>query len=198
MGRQIELLPFLAGIVRTNTRAYQSDFDYDIRTLTRAVQEPNMENRTFYWMSRPSGTWCVRERDVFLRETDGHAIWTYYGDRPERIWACRVIVTAERDGSVLGKVFPLDYKEQVCRVLRDALPVATVTLTYPNGYVERMTYGEWERCRGQIHERYGPPDRIRYAPEDEGELTRRIMLEHRFQKGWNRKPRTRRTDAPCR
>lgn len=78
------------------------------------------------------------------------------------------------------------------------LPVATVTLTYPNGYVERMTYGEWERCRGQIHERYGPPDRIRYAPEDEGELTRRIMLEHRFQKGWNRKPRTRRTDAPCR
>ncbi len=74
MGRQIELLPFLTDIVRTNTHAYQSDFDYDIRTLTRAVQEPNIENRTFYWMSRPSGTWCVRERDVFLRETDGHPL----------------------------------------------------------------------------------------------------------------------------
>lgn len=78
MERQIEIIPFLSRVVQENTHAYQEDFDYDVRKITRAVQESNMEDRTFYWMSRPCGTWCVKERNVFLRETEEHAIWTYY------------------------------------------------------------------------------------------------------------------------
>lgn len=35
-------------------------------------------------------------------------------------------------------------------------------------------------------------------PENEAELTKQIMLEHRFQKGWKRKPRTKTPNPPSR
>ena len=61
-----------------------------------------------------------------------------------------------------------------------------------------MDFDEWEQCHGRLYERYGRPERIRYAPENEAELTKQIMLEHRFQKGWKRKPRTKTPNPPSR
>ena len=99
------------------------------------------------------------------------------------IRAYRVVVTGRQDGRIIGDVFPLHYREQVQRVIRSALPIATVEAAYPNGYIARMDFDEWEQCHGRLYERYGRPERIRYAPENEAELTKQIMLEHRFQKG---------------
>ena len=79
-----------------------------------------------------------------------------------------------------------------------ALPVATVEITYPNGHTSKLAYAEFEKCRRHLYERYGKPERIRYAPENEAELTKRIMLEHRCQKGWKRKNRTQAPKAPSR
>ena len=188
MERQIEIIPFLSRVVQENTHAYQEDFDYDVRKIARAV----------YWMSRPCGTWCVKERDVFLRETEEHAIWTYYESEPDGIRAYRIGITGHRDGAAIGNVFPLHYREQVQRIQQAALPVSTVEITYPNGHTSKLTYAEFEKCRRHLYERYGKPERIRYAPENEAELTKRIMLEHRFQKGWKRKNRTQAPKAPSR
>ena len=66
-----------------NTTGYRSDFQYDVRMLTQAAQEKDMRNRVFYWMSRPNGTWCVKEREVFLQGSGAHSIWTYYADQPD-------------------------------------------------------------------------------------------------------------------
>ncbi|MBM6909113.1 hypothetical protein [Oscillibacter valericigenes] len=198
MERQIEIIPFLSRVVQENTHAYQEDFDYDVRKITRAVQESNMEDRTFYWMSRPCGTWCVKERDVFLRETDEHIIWTHFASEADGIRAYRIVITGHRDGTAIGNVFPLHYREQVQRIQQAALPVATVEITYPNGHTSKLAYAEFEKCRRHLYERYGKPERIRYAPENEAELTKRIMLEHRFQKGWKRKNRTQAPKTPSR
>lgn len=198
MERQIEIIPFLSRVVQENTHAYREDFDYDVRKITRAVQESNMEDRTFYWMSRPCGTWCVKERNVFLRETEEHAIWTYYESEPEGIRAYRIAITSRRDGAAIGNVFPLRYREQVQRIQQAALPVATVEVTYPNGHTAIMTYDEFNKCKGHLYDRYGMPERIRYAPENEAELTKRIMLEHRFQKEQRRNSRGKTSPPPSR
>ena len=55
MEKKIDLLDFLSRVVLENTRAYQSDFEQDVKTLVQAAEESNMENRVFYWMSRPAG-----------------------------------------------------------------------------------------------------------------------------------------------
>lgn len=198
MEKRIDLLGFLSHVVQENTRAYGEDFDYDVQKITQAAQESNMENRVFYWMSRPCGTWCVKEREVFLRDSEAYHIWTHYEAMPEGIRAYRVVVTGRQNGRIIGDVYPLHYREQVQRVMQAALPIATVEAAYANGYIARMDFAEWEQCHGQLYKRYGEPVRIRYAPENEAELTKQIMLEHRFQKGWKRKPRTKTPNPPSR
>ena len=122
MGNRIDVLMFLAQVLEENTTGYRSDFQYDVRMLTQAAQEKDMRDRVFYWMSRPNGTWCVKEREVFLQGSGAHSIWTYYADQPEGIRAYRVTITGTEGRKVMGQVIPLDYKTQVRRVQEQAIP----------------------------------------------------------------------------
>lgn len=75
-----------------------------------------MENRSFCWMSHPSGTWCLKERNVFLQGTYSHALWTHYDSCNERIKAFRVVVKGEKDGRIMGDIYPLVFDEHLRRV----------------------------------------------------------------------------------
>ncbi|MGI5953726.1 hypothetical protein [Dysosmobacter sp.] len=198
MERQIDLLPYLEGIVRRNTLHYQSDFRLDCAKLQSAARESDMENRCFYWMSRPHGTWMVLERDVFLKGTEGHIIWTYHEYESEKIEARRIVITGHRGKTIIGNVFPVQYREQVRRIRQAALPVQTVALTFTSGHQLTLPYDEFTGNMARITAQYGAVDRIRYAPESEAELCRMMMLEHRFERGWKRKPHTPAQPAPSR
>ena len=174
MGSPIDLLPFLARVMEQNTRSYRSDFDFDVGTLTKASYALNREDRIFYWMSRPTGTWCVKEREVFLRETVAYSIWTHYADTPEGIKAYRVTVTGQREGRVVGLVHPLDYKEQVRRVQRDALPTVSMTIQYEDGHTITVPCQDDPKGIATILPGHGGVRHIRYAPENEAELQEAI------------------------
>ena len=198
MENTIDLIPFLARVMEANTKAYRSDFSYDVEKLTKAVQEPNMEDRVFYWMSRPTGTWCVKEREVFLRGTDAHTIWTNYADQPEGIKAYRVTVTGQERGRIVGSMVPLDYREQVQRVQSHALTASTMTIQYESGHTITVPYQENPQQIATILPGHGGIRRIRYAPENEAELARIIMEEHRWQTGKVKKPTSKRRPHPGR
>ncbi len=83
---QPDILSYLAEVVKQNTRAYAADFDYDAKRLWDSAQETDMEHRSFLWMSRLHGTWCVLEREVFLDDTNANCIWTHYADCPKGFW----------------------------------------------------------------------------------------------------------------
>ena len=51
-----DLAAFLSEIVSENRKHYAEDLQYDIRRLFHAAKKPNMEDKSFYWMSRPNGT----------------------------------------------------------------------------------------------------------------------------------------------
>ena len=198
MPREIELIGFLAKIVHEHTRAYQSDFDYDIAALRNAMQETQAENRSFYWMSRPHGTWCLKERDVFLRESDAYSIWTYHESEAEDIIAYRIAVTGEQWGNATGRVWKLNYPEQVQRVKRSALPVENVTLFFGEMPPVTMPYGELHGSRLRLAEQYGEPTQIRYAPRDEEGLACVIAAERRLQTARKRKSPGRAAPPPAR
>ena len=66
---QSDILNFLEKIVQRNTIAYKEDFDVDKEILWNSAQESSLENRSFLWMSRPCGTWCVPERETYLQDS---------------------------------------------------------------------------------------------------------------------------------
>lgn len=198
MERSTDILESLAHVVQENTKFYRSDFVYDAAELTKAVLKSDRKDRIFYWMSRPAGTWCVKEREAFLRGTSAHSIWTYYADQPDGIKAYRVTVTGQQEGHILGHLVPLNYREQVRRVQAHALPAASVTVEYESGYTAVMPFPKDTRAIPTVLPEHGGICHVCYAPESEAELVQVILEEHRWQTGKIKKGPPKRRSHPGR
>ena len=184
---QPDILAFLEKVVHKNTLAYAEDFDVDKITLQLSADESDVEHRSFLWMSRPHGTWCVPEREVFLRESRAYNTWTFYADQPTGIMAYRIVVDKFRDGKLAGKVIPIDYAKQVQRVVKSALPIAKVQYRDKDEYFCESSHETFIhrvlRLEKNIHD-------IRCVPESEAELQRLLSLEHQMEKQDKRPRRT--------
>lgn len=112
--------------MRINTRSYQSDFERDRETLMDAAANADtvpLRDRIYLWMSRSCGTWCVKEKDVFLEPTCAHTIWSYYADETsQRILAYVVEVMGIEDKKAVGNLYPLEYRKHVDSVKHVAIP----------------------------------------------------------------------------
>lgn len=155
MGRQIELLPFLSGIVKQTATHYAEDFKIDTIRLNEAIFKSRLESRTFLWMARPLGTQLVLERNVFLKETDDHRIWTHYADMSEGIQAYRVVVQGGNREGPLGTVRKLNYPEQVKRVMANALHAERIEFTYPSGERRGIAIEKYRQEREWLFYKYG-------------------------------------------
>ena len=103
MEKRIEIIPFLAGIVKENAPTHQTNLIFDEKRLQAAMLEANRENRVFLWMCRSCGTWCVLEREVFLKASDAFMIWTHPDcvAEADRIKAYRIAVAPGGADSVV-------------------------------------------------------------------------------------------------
>ena len=132
-----DLLKTLGEIMRTHTENYQSDFGFDKELLTDAAREAErspLEDRTFLWLVRPNGTWCLRERNVFLRDSWEYQVWLYYGEQTrDKMLAYGVEVTGMERGTVMGKVYELNYRKHFEHVKEEALPAGWIRLVYEKG-----------------------------------------------------------------
>ena len=133
----IDLLENLEKIMRVNTRSYQSDFEWDRKTLMDAAANADtvpLKDRIYLWMSRPCGTWCVKEKDVFLEPACAHNIWSYYaGETSQRILAYAVEVMGMEDKKAVGNLYPLDYRKHVESVKDAAIPADRIRIVYEKG-----------------------------------------------------------------
>ena len=177
MKKEISLIAFLDEVVSRNTQHYKKDFELDAQKLRDALNSPYMDERVFYFMSRPNGTWCVLERDAFLRDSDGYKIWTHYADMPDGIEAYRVTISGRRGTA--------------------PIPFEDVELTFYSGEKFRMPMEQYRKQREEIFFEYGAIQNFRCCPQNEAELYRIISMEHRLQKGWQPKTK-KRPDAPAR
>ena len=106
----VDVLASLQQIMQQNTAAFQNDFDIDKKILTQAAKSKNAENKVYLWFSRPNGTHCLRERDVFLRGTREHNTFRFYHEQTkERVLAYAVVLSGMESGKVKGSIYELDY-----------------------------------------------------------------------------------------
>ena len=93
-----------------------------------------LRDRTYLWMSRPCGTWCVKEKDVFLEPACAYNIWSYYaGETSQRILAYAVEVMGMEDKKAVGNLYPLDYRKHVESVKNAAIPADRIRMVYEKG-----------------------------------------------------------------
>ena len=130
----VDVLDALEQIMRQNTAFYQSDFQIDKEIIQQAAASDRAEDRALLWMSRPSGTYCFRERDVFLKDTRQHNTWKFYGEQTrDHILAYAVEITGIEGGKVRGHLYELDYPQHFRHVKDCAQPVIANRLFYERG-----------------------------------------------------------------
>lgn len=130
----IDLIDSLGAIMRQNTGFYQSDFEIDKKILEKAVSEPEAVDRTFLWLSRPCGTQCFKECDVFLKETPSYNAWQFYGTRNhDRMLAYVVEITHNEGDRIMGNLYELDFRKHCKHVEDKALSAEHVKLIYEYG-----------------------------------------------------------------
>lgn len=108
----VDIVDSLRRIVNTNTEHYKSDFIYDVNHLKNAAQSKNAEDKHLLFMSRPSGTYCFREKGVFMKDTSQYNTWKFYGEQTkDKILAYAVQVTGIEDGQIKGNLYELNYQQ---------------------------------------------------------------------------------------
>ena len=173
----VDVIAALSEIMRQNTAFYQSDFDIDKGIIQRAAASDQAVDKALLWMSRPSGTYCVRERDVFLKGTRQHNTWRFYGEQTrDKILAYAVELTGIKDGTIRGNLYELDYQQHYRHVIDAALPVSVNRLFYERGSrdipAEQYFDGSPDRVLGNFL-------RYEFQPRDPAVLQGALQQEQR-------------------
>ena len=130
----VDILKSLKAIMQTHTQHFQSDFDIDRETLKQAAKSPNPEDKKQLWLCRPAGTWCLRERDTFIKGSREHNTLCFYAEQTrDKILAYAVELTGIEKGRVTGNLYELDYKKLYEHVKDVSVPAGNTKLIYENG-----------------------------------------------------------------
>lgn len=171
----VDVFASIDAIMRQNTAFYQNDFEIDKQIIEKAAASPAAEDKTLLWLSRPSGTHCFRERDVFLKDTAPRNTWRFYAEQThDHILAYAVIVTGSEGEKITGDLYELDYQQHFKHVIDHALPADTYTLIYENGEREQPArqrfdtmpdpqLGKFERFEAKPNE----PETLSYLLQEE-------------------------------
>ena len=178
----VDVLASLQQIMQQNTAAFQNDFDIDKKILTRAAKSKNAEDKVYLWFSRPNGTHCLRERDVFLRGTREHNTFRFYHEQTkERVLAYAVVLSGIESGKVKGNIYELDYAAKAELAIQTALRTDNNRLIYEKGSRELpkeyrfeatpdREYGKFVRYEAVPHD----PDALRDLLRDESRKRERL------------------------
>ena len=160
----VDVLASLEAILKQNTGFYQSDFDIDKQIIAEKAASPSKEDKTLLWLSRPSGTYCFRERDVFISDTAPNNTWRFYKEQTrDHILAYAVELTGTEDGKIKGNLYELDYEKHYERVKDNTLAAGTVTLMYEHGTREQPAD---RRFDGYPDPQLGKFERFEVQPKD--------------------------------
>ena len=173
----VDVIASLEAIMKQNTAFYQSDFDIDKQILRKAAVSLIPEDRRLLWFSRPSGTCCFRERDVFLKDTRQHNTWRFYGEQTrDTILAYAVELTGTEQEKIKGNLYELDYLQHFREVIEKSIPADNYTLIYEHGERE-IPAGQF--FNGNPDYELGKFERFEAVPNDPDALQSLLQEERR-------------------
>ena len=165
----VDILVFMGDVVQKHTKHYQSDFEIDKEMLHRAAGSQEQQDKVFVWLCRTHGTWCLLERNVFLKDTRENNTFNFYMEQTsEPILAFLVEISDGTQDSVVGNAYALDYADYYKHVRSVSLKAETVVMEYEHGCRTQSADG---RISGYPDMEYGRLQSIQYQPHSQEELT---------------------------
>lgn len=130
----VDVLDMMGRVLEAHTEHYKSDFGIDRKILWSASAKEERQDRTYVWLCRKSGTWLLRERAVYIRDTRENSTFRYYLEQTSSPVIVLVVeVTGYTAHTVIGNLYTVDYRKYYDHVMKAMLPVEGIVLTYEGG-----------------------------------------------------------------
>lgn len=173
----VDILKSLKAIMQTHTEHFQSDFDIDVKILKQAAKSQNPEDKKYLWICRPAGTWCLRERDTFIKDTREHNTFCFYAEQTrDKILAYAVELTGIEKGMVTGNLYELDYQKHYEHVKDASVPAGDTKLIYEN---RERTQEAGKRITGDASPDLGKFVNFEEQPKDPAAL-RGVLWDEKY------------------
>jgi len=174
----VNVLDIMQRIVDRHTKHYKTDFNYDAETIKESVLKPKQEDRTFIWLCRVSGTWLLRERDVFIQGTRENNTLRFYAGQAEDAILVYAIEASATDGSdVYGNIYGLNYRDFHDRVKTSAVPAGSIVLHYEHG---QRIQPPSEHFGFYPDKEFGKFKRYEFMPESQEQLETALQKEKMY------------------
>lgn len=180
----VDILAALKQIMELHTKHYKVDFELDEKIIRRMALSDNPEDRRLVWLSRPSGTHCLRERDIYLQDSHENKVFCFYHEQTKDPILAYALTLKERDGAVVtGNIYQLDYPSEVERVKLLTCPIHKATLTFADGAEFTVPYATYRGYVNELSVKHGDLKSIGYEPESEAELAV-ILKRQRYKRAY--------------
>ena len=184
----VDILDSLAQIMELHTQNYKDDFDLDRKLILKLAVSQDLEDKRLLWMSRPCGTYTLRERETYLQGSYENNVWRFYHEQTkDPILAYALQLENIQDGNVTGTLYPLDYAAHVELVKGLTCPIENVTVTFEDGAAIKLPYQSYRRLIDGLVPAHGNPKSMSYEPESERELAV-ILKRERFKRDYHAVP----------
>ncbi len=183
-----DILDSLGKIVDLNTHHYKDDFNLDKELIPKLAVSGNPEDRRLLWMSRPCGTYTLRERETYLEGSYENNVWKFYHEQTrDTVLAYALVLKGVLDGKVAGEIYPLDYAAHVEQVKRLTCPIEKVTAAFEDEERITLPYPNHRAIINVLTQEHGKAGPIIYEPESSRELA--VILEReRFKRSFHAVP----------
>ena len=181
----VDLLGALSRIVDLHTQHYKEDFDLDKELISKLAVSDRSEDKQLLWMSRPCGTYTLREREVYLEGSHENKVWRFYQEHTnDPVLAYAISLKEVRDGKIFGDLYPLNYREHVERMKKLTCPIGNVAVAFEDGNIITIPYQERRQLMNRLMPEHGAPKTMTYLPENEPELMM-ILKRERFKRSYH-------------
>ena len=175
----VDVLSFMSEVVQKHTKYYQSDFEIDKEILLEAADKQEQQDKTFVWLCRTHGTWCLHERDVFLKDTREYNTVRFYREQTTEPILAFIVEVISAATSVIGNISVVDYSAYYNHVYTVSLATKTILFQYEHGC--RIREAE-ATMNGYPDIEYGKLLSIQHQPYSQEELIRVLWKEQQERK----------------
>ena len=188
--KNVNVESFLEQVMKSNTKSHQDDFEVDKKMLKEAMLSDSPDEKYLVWLSRTNGTHCLRENDIFIKESTAYYTWQQWAEpkRDEKIIAFAIHITGSMDGKPVADVYELDYTAHAEMVKKDALSSDVKVLHFEHGNIQLpstvpthihpdLNYGEyirteyvpqnWERFYDKIYKAHSTYEKLQEGNAEE-------------------------------
>ena len=133
--KNVDVVSFLEQVMKSNTKHHQEDFEIDKKALEFAMRSDSPDDKYLVWLSRENGTHCLKENDIFIKESSAFYTWQQWAEpkRDEKIIAFAIHITGSSEGKPIGDVYELDYTAHAEMVKNNALSSNVKVLHFEHG-----------------------------------------------------------------